>query len=276
MLFVPFIIVMILVIGLGKNIKRILTLSAVFIVAFAITISPWVIRNLVKYNSLGLSTCGSYNLLYAYVGTMELTRRGETAEIIGRDLTAETESLIIKEGKNPTQLNSFQKAAYWQKLATLYISKYPLDFSKHYLMGIVHFFLTPETQYCAEILRLPHARGTFCPKNYPGPVRMIRAWLLHKSPTEMIIAFAVGLWFLISYCLLLVGLLTAWKEYDRTFLILCILMALYFAFMTGTAGDSRFRFPAVPFYLTFIGIGFDRLISRFKKGSSAPPDMKNF
>ena len=54
-----------------------------------------------------------------------------------------------------------------------------------------------------------------------------------------------------------------------TFEILCLLFVAYVILLTGSAGDARFRLPAVPFYLPFAGLGAAALASRARTRGQA-------
>lgn len=254
--FLPFIIVPFLFFVLRKEIKKAFKLGVLYLVIFAITLSPWILRNFNTYGVLSLSTVGAYNLIALYVGPIEMERRGQPLEKVQGAMMEEVDHLIRQEGRNPENLNAFQQAGYWEKLAFRTIRQHPIAFTKHYLQGIVHLFATLGTGPYGDLLQLPKKNGKFEIKAYSNMVALLKDWVKLKTQQEITIGLVVGLYLCITYALLVVGLVIYWRR-DRKnpFLLFSLIMILYFILITGTAGLARFKLPAIPFYLIFVGIG---------------------
>ncbi len=262
--YLPILVVIQLFMLKAQKIKMVLYQICIFTFFFLLTLSPWLIRNYFIFKSFRLSTSGSYNLLYLFVGEAEMERRKKSADSVNHQLTIEVESLITRDGRIPEKLNSFQKVKYWNRLAFHYLFNYPgLNF-KHYLLGIFRFFFSVETQYLADVLRLPSGNRRYNPKNYPGLFSMVSGWLHHKSLWQIIIGLGLELYLIFSYSLLLIGIRNCSYYKNSLFFIFFASIVIYFILLTGTAGDARLRLPAIPFYLPFVGIGFNRVVLRSK------------
>ena len=49
----------------------------------------------------------------------------------------------------------------------------------------------------------------------------------------------------------------------RAFTIFCVLTVCYFIVLSGAGGWTRYKLPAIPFYLGFVGLGIERFSARF-------------
>ena len=254
--YIPLIIILFLLAVLRKELKKACKLALLFLFFFIITLSPWLIRNLSTFGVLSLSTVGPYNLMVLYVGPMETEKRGQPLEEAQEAMMQEVDRLIIQEGRNPVVMNAFQKAKYWEKFAFQYIAKHPIAFSKHYMLGIIHAFANLGTGPYGDLLQLPKKEAKFEIKAIPNIFELLKTWFNQKTFQEIEIGFFIASYLLVTYFLLIIGLIVSWwKDRKNTFLLFCLMMALYFLLITGTAGLARFKMPAVPFYLVFVGIG---------------------
>jgi len=254
--FMPIVVSLFLLIFLRKRLKRALGLIVLFSLFFMLTLSPWLIRNLIHFNTFSLSVVGNYDLTILYVQPMEVERRGQPYDMVRKALLEEADQLMIRDGLDPKKVNDFQKGKYWKRLAFHYIAQNPLSFLKHYLFGIFHTMGNLATGTYAEMLQLPQNTSKFQIKGHPDLVGLIKTWLIQKSRGEIGIGMTVALYLLITYSLGLVGLIVFWREYRyQKYLWFSFLMVVYFIFITGSAGLARYKLPAVPFYLAFVGIG---------------------
>ena len=253
--YIPLIIILLLFIVLRKEVKKACKLALLFLILFVITLSPWIICNLSTFGVPSFSTGGPYNLIVLYVGPMEMERKGRSAEEVYGALLKEVDALILKEGGNPAELNEFQQARYWGTLAFQYITKHPLFFIKHYALGIIHSFANLGTGPYGDLLQLPKKAAKLEIKAYPNIFELLKTWFNQKASQEIKIGLFIASYLLVTYTLLIIGLIVSWWEDRRIFLLFCLMMALYFLLITGTAGLARFKIPAVPFYLVFVAMG---------------------
>lgn len=263
--YIPVIIVMILLMLNRRMIRRAFVPCGMFAVIFFLVISPWMIRNYVKYGSFSLSTSASYNLLISHVDAMEMERRQQSSHPkIKSDLYQEAKILMVKDGLNPDDLNGFEMAVYWKKLALQYIKSDPISFLKHYLLGIFRTFANLVTSGYADMLQFTDHQTTFEIRAYPNIFDLIQQWIKNKSGEEIVLGVFIGLFLMISYICLIIGLIVAWADSRRDFLFFCTVIALYFLLVTGTAGLARFKLPIIPFYLCFVGAGANWCVGTVK------------
>lgn len=263
--FIPLVFSLFLLYFLRYRLKRALGLIFLFFLLFLLTLSPWMVRNLLRFNTLSLSTAGNYNLLILYTQPMEMERRGQPSDVVERSLLKEADQLMIRDGWDPQTMNDFQKGAYWKRLALHYITKYPFSFLKHYFFGIFHTMGNLATGPYADMLRLKKSPVKFQIKGYHNIGESIKAWVTQKTLGEIGIGMVIALYLLVSYFLLVVGLIVFWRKFrHQKFLWLSFLLVIYFFFITGTAGLARFKLPAIPFYLPFVSLGLHEFLNRHR------------
>jgi 4-amino-4-deoxy-L-arabinose transferase-like glycosyltransferase len=256
-----------------------ITYALLSLLIFGLTLFPWVFRNYSTFGHFSLSTSDSYNLLILDVAPMEMGRRHEDSAAVRKSLLAEADKMMEADGLHSQDINEFQRAHYWRKLAVRYISNAPIAFGRSYLLGVFHTFCNLGTRDYAETLRLPAV--DFDIKAYTNILDLAKAALEKKGAVGLLIGGAIAPYLLITYLGAIIGLLTSWRrQYDRPSLLLTVLLAVYFVLITGVAGLARFKLPSIPFYLAFTGIGFSYLYEdiirakRTKKHSPSAIAMK--
>lgn len=243
--------------------------AAVVTVAFAVVVSPWCWRNHDVYGRYGISTSADYNLLVLHVGGMEVARTGKEHKEVKQTLLAEADAMIVADGRDPATMNSFNKAAYWKRLAKSRIRSRFGEFTKATAIGVVHSFANLGTGVVGDMLQLSGRDAVFDFNAHPNIVEAMTEWFRVKSAAQIIAGAVVAVLLLVIYLSLLFGLFVAWRGSTRAFLLLCILGTIYFVIVAGPAGLARFRLPAVPFYLPFAGAGLAWAVGKSKKTAHA-------
>ncbi|MFH1011874.1 MAG: glycosyltransferase family 39 protein, partial [bacterium] len=234
--------------------------SAILIVAFAVIVSPWLLRNHGISGRATLTYIDSWDLLALNVGAMEAAKRHQDLETTSAELLAEADLLMAAEGLHPENMNLMEKADYWRQLAFRYILRDPIGFAIAHAKGTIFIFANLGTSDFAHVLHRP-SRGLGIPTNF---LAMIREFFTKKSPMEILLGAAVVPLLLITYLALAVGLVVAWRRFNRTFLAFCLLIALYFVTVPGALGVVRFKLPALPFLVGFVGIGIAYVAEKWK------------
>jgi 4-amino-4-deoxy-L-arabinose transferase-like glycosyltransferase len=259
--------------GRGRVAKR-LGRALLWALAFAVVLAPWVVRNAQTFGRAALATTPSFYLLREQVGAMEVARRGsENATEVRDALLAEAREMMAADGHNPETLSPFQRADYQRRLALRYIQAHPVRCIFTTLRGVVHTFASPGTEPFAQLLRIPHHRLNV--KRYRSLLQAAKKFLRSKSPTELAFS-AVAFAFLAgSYAGVALGFLLAWRHPRRAVLLFCMSMALYFVLAAGGNGLVRFRLPAIPFYLPFVGLGYAWLSGKVWRRPNASEKPEN-
>ena len=259
-LYLPVLLVGFLLIAYRKKLGVALKYSAALAVVFLLVISPWLIRNYTLFGSASLTYIDSWDLLALNVGAMEAGKRHQDMMTTRIELLAEADSLMIADGFRPEDLNLMEKADYWRPLAFRYILRDPVHFAIAHARGTIFVFANLGTSDFAHALHLPsHSVGD--PLNF---LDVIHKFFTRKSPTEIFFAALLVPLLLVTYLGLAFGLIIAWRRYDKTFLAVCLLITFYFVAIPGALGLVRFKLPALPFFLPFVGIGIAYLLDCLK------------
>ena len=255
-------------VAVRARVRRAVSLASLLAASFFVTVLPWLLRNLLVFGAFSLTSNSGYALLFS-VTPMEMERRGESFEVVEASLLKEADSLLARDGLRPDQCNEFERARYWQEVGMTYLQRYPAAYAKHYALGTVRMFGNLATRGWAALLQAPLPETKLDLKAYPSLTETAVAFLRQKTPTEMFFGALSGLFLLVSYLCLAVGLLVARKAGNPSFLVFSALMVCYFVAVTGSAGLSRYRLPAIPFYLPFVALGLWYLLSRWSERRAA-------
>jgi 4-amino-4-deoxy-L-arabinose transferase-like glycosyltransferase len=258
-----------------KRLVVFLKYCAALVIAFVFVLSPWLIRNYRTFGSPAVTYCDSWILLAGYVGSMEAAKRGQDLDPTSAQLMAQADSLIAADGLRPEDLGPMEKANYWKRLALRYIRRDPIHFAIAQLKGTIFIFANLGTSNFMKVLHLPpHPLGKpGTPRNF---LQTIGEFLAKKSPTEMLVGALVAPLLAITYLALAVGLFVAWRRFDKVFLAFCLLMTLYFVIVPGALGTVRFKLPALPFFVSFVGIGIAHVAERWNahRGTAADSSQR--
>jgi 4-amino-4-deoxy-L-arabinose transferase-like glycosyltransferase len=246
--------------------------AVALLMAFALVVGPWVLRNQRQFGVASLSPVGSYILLVDHVAGMEAHARRVDSGEERRRLLAEADSLARLDGLNPETANEFQMEPYWKLLAQRHVRADPVGFARSYTVGVANTFLNLGTTLYAEILGL--AVPSVDMRRESG-VDLARAFVRRKGPAGLALGMLLGGFVVVSYAFTAWGLGVGWAR-RRGATALCVAIALYFVVVTGPAGLLRYRLPAIPFYLPFTAIGVLAAQDRFvRRWSPVPNSFRN-
>jgi 4-amino-4-deoxy-L-arabinose transferase-like glycosyltransferase len=240
-----------------------LTFAFVIALAFVLAVAPWLLRNHRTFGRYALSNADAYALLTLNVMAMEVGSRHTSVTAVRDQLLAEADDLIIADGLRPQDLNGFQKADYWQRLALRYIRRNPVGFSESYAIGVFHTLFSVGVGGYADTLRLPV--GYMDMTLYPSAFALLKEFIATKGVLGLVMGAVVGVYLLVTYVATVVGVVVSSRRYhDRAFLMMLLMLAAYFVLVTGGVGVARYKLPAEPFYLAFAGIGCAHLSERLR------------
>ncbi len=242
--------------------RQVLRPFALFLIVFIATLSPWLIRNYIRFDHLSLSNSGDYNTLAVYVSHMEMDRRhSATLYPVIDELLAEGDSLIRRDGYDPDTINPFEKAAYYRRLSMGYIKRYPMLFARHVVLGVFHEMFGLGTKGYSDLLHLGSVTESFTMFAHSNVVDLLRAFFREKTWGEILVGAFIAVYLAISYSCALWGVVVAFHTH-RAFTIFCVLTVAYFIVLSGAGGWTRYKLPAIPFYLGFAGLGLEKILSR--------------
>lgn len=270
--YLPYLITIYILLIYKNNLLEKLKYSILFLLTYIVVISPWLIRNTIIYGQPFLSNSGEYNLLAINITPMEIPKRKLPQHIVEYQLRAEADSLMNTEGKKPVFDKSpndsweelvlkfdYNKTEYWKRVALNYIKNDPISFFQYYLIGIIHSLFNLGSKEFAYYLNFTEKPSTINLKTEQNFFRLIKRFFSEKSLTEVLLGIIIFLYLFITYLGGLLGLIKTKSIKYKNVLLLLLFIAIYFLLVAGAGGLARFKVPAIPFYLVFVGIGIARL-----------------
>ena len=258
---------------LRRNSVWVLKLLCLFTAGALMCIFPWLARNFIAFDTAGFSTSGDHNLLTLWVSPMEAARTGEDIDEVRKRFKNEVDSVITSRGLDPSKLNDFERERYARTLAVERIEERPIAFAGSFFAGVSHSFANLNTSGFAESLHMHFSGKKIDIKRGTGIIDLLQMFLL-KTKDERIIAIAISIFLLLEYTFLSVGLFVAWENLNRVPLLISLGIACYFILISGPFGLARFRLPAIPFYLVFVGVGAEYLCLRLIRATNLPGQSK--
>jgi len=280
--YLPLILSIFLLLSLRKKFWERLRYSILILLAYLLIISPWLIRNQITYGSLFLSNSGEYNLLAINITPMEIPKRKLPQHVVEYQLRAEADSLMLAEGKVPFYNNKpndyweeltiqidYNKTEYWKRIAIKYIKKEPLEFLKFYVIGITHSLFNLGSKEFAYYLNFTQEPSSLNIKTEQNLFNLFKKFFSEKPLSEIFLGMIIFIYLLITYLCGIIGLAKTKEMENKTIPILLIIITTYFLLIAGAGGLARFKLPAIPFYVAFIGIGINELIIWIGKNSTS-------
>ena len=255
----PLVVIIILFVNYRTQVLRATQYAITYLLFFILTLSPWLIRNHGISGRYSVTSHGSQTILVA-AAYMEADKRHKDVDTVQQELKLEADQMMVADGLRPQDVNPFVKSKYWQKLGMRYIKADPVDFGRKYLFGVAHIFTNLGTSLFARMLGMPIMKLDI--KSYANIKDLLRAFFKEKGGFDLLVAAIIVPFLLVCYLAMAVGLLVSWGRFHQGFLLFCLLSAMYFVMIAGIIGFARYKLPAIPFYLPFVGIGFDHVLRK--------------
>jgi hypothetical protein len=199
-------------------------------------------------------------LLVLQAAPVEADLRGITVGAAAESLVHESVMLRVRE-HGPEPVDAFTESRYWKRVAVERLRAHPALAIKHFLMGVGFSFVNVGTAGLADILRFHSSGQTVVVHEARSFAGLAHAWITRKSPAQISVGLGIGAYLACVYVLAMFG---AWLLFRAGRLgrweCFCMLMVAYFVLVAGAAGEARFRLPAVPFYVGFVGVGIVAIV----------------
>jgi len=245
----------------AQTIGRALGQIGVMGLAVLISLSPWLIRNALRFDSPQLSTIQGFNLLFHNTAYLRARLDGSTWKEEFNQLRDDVEAEIGDQ-----DLGQMELASYYQQKAIREIASHPVAYAQAHATGMFWFFATPNTNFLANqlgILRQPTGIiANLRTRNLSANLQALREFwdeYVYGAPVQLVFLLALVSEILILGCTYLGALWgTVVGIRERQWASLALLLGLigYFAFVTGPLGYARFRIPAMPFICILAGSGW--------------------
>lgn len=242
--------------------RRRVAFGCATVLAFLLTISPWLVRNHQQFDAWGLATVKGDTLLNWQAAYFLAWRDHKTVEAVREDLAAEARSAGWVEGGNP-----FDNAAVQEQLALRHIRAQPLAYASAMLRGIAFMYLNAGTDRIARKLGIiDPAAPKVNRRNDPSLASMFQNALRDKGAARLAIGAALATVNLLQYALALVGCWIAWRNARWRWLALFfMLLVAYFAVTSGISAEARYKMPVTPLYLLLAGLAVQAAWQRSRR-----------
>jgi len=253
----PFVLVFFMPIIKRLSFRRFFASSAVFIGIYAAVLLPWFIRNYQGFGHFSLSATSGYILYYNTIFT-EGGIRGKSYALAEKEAAREPQLIGVSDKNNP-----FDNDEIYMRIAIKYIKGHPYEYSIRHFKGILNMFFNLSTGSIVEIFHLEgHELKPEFFKASKGIKDQISGFFQYKSRYEVMIGFIIFIFLLISYMLALSGMIKLFKQRSYRPLLFILGIILYFTFLTGVSGLSRYKLPVSPFIYIGSGLGLSSLLKK--------------
>lgn len=224
--------------------------AGVFCATFLLAISPWLVRNHATYGVASLSSISGSNLLYYNVGYTEVYRTGKSIEEVLPSLKAEA----VSRGADTINGNPFINSNIYSQIATRYIKTHLALYTKRHLMGIGNMVGGLATKPMASNFHLRSNPQQFNIMGGGGLLTQIETFYRYRTIQEILLSFVMVGFLAPTYLFAMAGVLSAFRlDWIRSGLL--VMIAVYFAGLTGVVGDARYRLPLMPAIYIFSAVG---------------------
>src|SRR3989338_237823 len=248
------------------------------VVGFALITIPWMARNHAYFGSYEISALGGYNLLTndvrGFLGWRALANTPHPLPAIlvmrhfddpifasvDQDIAAAL-AKIVPPGGDPEN--------YHGRLAMQYILHDPFRYAYFHAVNTIPFFISSSiASYGQMVTQLRDNTGFYAPASLSllsGLKEIVHSQsacafmnaALSVAPTVLEIV-----WWAFVTLAAAAGLFLKRKNFT---VILCAVLVLYFAALTGPMSTSRYRIPAEPYLLLLAAVGAQALVQRTKE-----------
>lgn len=237
------------------------------LIIFYITISPWLIRNYVKYNHFKLSSFQGFNLLFFNATAVERAKTGKPY----REIRKEFSELATEKGvSNPGE--TFENFDTYNDIASDYLMNNLSYYIPLHLKGMLLVFLDVGVIGICKIfgLETKSLSVEFTASNR-NIIQMVGAFLRIKPISEILFSIPFYLLLFVTYGFFFLGCYQIIINNRSEYLILVSLVVLYFTFLPGVIGQARYRIPIIPLYLLISSVGIHKILTYFR----IMPESKN-
>jgi len=274
------IVIVIIVLAMTSQAFPIRGRNAIFYIGiFAITVSPWLIRNKLTFGVANLTSISGNNLLLVNVAYLKAAQERIDYATAERRLEAEADSLLAARGLSTEklkleyhgkpygyQINDPRQAQVYQELAVKKIMASPGLYARVHLAGIIPGL------FDAGVRDIYHFRGKERPTMglramfVAGEIKAAFKKFRSRIDRGYLILYLLNLsWLIVHYVFMLLAFYKLIKE--KSFLSISLLLApiVYLLLITLPAGSERFRFPAMPYFYLLSGWALARMEKTCKK-----------
>ena len=246
--YLPFVLIVFILLYKNQPMLAKIRVSLVYLIVFFLTLSPWMIRNYIKYEYFSLCSVKGHNLLHHHIPHIELWKTGGSFRQIQKDFVQKAE---VRGATH--DIDGFKRSKIYKEVAIEYIKNHKIDYFRSHIRGMFNMYKGTDTEDITRKLRMD------------GPVLGRDSFYKSKTIGELIVGIPIGFFLMICYLAGLYGTLYLIKERRYYELIFLLLIIINFSILTGVVGDARYKLPITPYYILLSGLGINRFVLLKKK-----------
>ena len=235
--------------------RKALVRGAAFLIACGLTLSPWILRNMVQLGTPTISTISSNYLLFYNAASLVADQEGISQAQAYKELETR---VGVELAALPGPITEAVQSKLYSDLGRRIILAHPFRFIFIHLKEDLNNFLPDVTDFLELMGVTQGAKGTLSVLNQYGLIAAIDHYFAGKT---WLIAF-VSPWIVLLgwiYLTDLSGIYTLIKRKHWFGLALLSLPVLYFMLMPGASSNPRFRVPVMPYLCLLGGVGCSQL-----------------
>lgn len=234
--------------------------SLLALLAFAITLSPWLLRNYRHFGRFSLSSLTGYNLYFYNAGILRARLEGQKVRAPWAVKEAVGEELMQEAAKNGIKGTPFDSSRTYLRLALKTIGRNLPSYLVLHAQGTLITLFSPGIHYLLDYLGIEKRETGTYKALLSGDIReAISRFIENGVPAFLMILEALLL--IAIYISAAIGFVTQLRKGER-WPILFALIVIYFALAAGPIGEGRYRAPADPFLLQLAASGAVFLLLR--------------
>ncbi len=218
---------------------------------FFVLLSPWYMRNYVKFDSWSFCTTGGYNILYVYAASIDYANRdGGTMDEVWSSIGGKVDSISGGPGANPFTVEKAQR-----DIGLEMIKKDPVTLIQNHFIGVFNIFFSISSYRISKLLGIEEVQLT---GSYYGEtnVSKIGSFIKEKGVFSIFLTVAFMILFVVEYSTAILGAIVLAKEKNYVLLFTSLFLLVYLLGLTGLFGfQARFKLPLMPYYLLFSAYG---------------------
>jgi 4-amino-4-deoxy-L-arabinose transferase-like glycosyltransferase len=235
--------------------------AAIYLAVFALTLSPWLMRNKLIFGAAQLTSIQGINLLLMNAAFLKAAQEHidyATAEqrleaeadslMAARGFTAEKITLQYKGEQYGYQLNDPRASQVYQELAAQKILASPLLYARVHLTGIIPSVLDTSVRdfyhFAGKERPLLGLRALLVTEGLSAAMQ--KFWAHAEAGYLALYLLNLG-WLMLHYAFAFIAVCKLAREKSFAPLWLMLAPIIYLLFITAPAGSERFRFPAMPY-----------------------------
>jgi len=249
----------------SKSIKKTIINGGWLSGAWLVTVSPWLIRNLVLAGGLFFHTLPGLHFLQYSVANILVARDGISYVTARKTLLEEWDTLVKNEEKKVGRsLNEYQRCCIGEKRAFQYMRENPWHALKY---SAIQWFKTCFGLYSAQIIIADNNQW----HNETTSVwDKLKRFLFPEVKNKFLIPIIY--WEIILFLFLLLGFMMClmymvWNSSMVSMVLKTLPFAVALVFLTLAYGCARLRFPAEPFIIILGVCGWFQLVRKKMLGS---------